>query len=224
MINKKSRKFVLVALILMAVGSLPASLALGQEKGYQKSIEPGISSGWQACDPDLLREGSVPIRKQPVVAGVAMGTKRSEVFRLFTEKNIASQQRTVPIDVFPRLIGEISHIKKAYLFYTNDRLSKLEIVFSVPLDSKVPTGEPLFNFYGELRRVLVKNYGQPTNTTDYVHPNFPYKLVALETGNAYSFDYWENADDMKILLALKGKEEAITFSLTYQYLPLFKEK
>jgi len=223
MIRDKIRRVVLVAFIIMTGGFSQTSFVLGQEKINPKPMETGLTSGWKACDPDL-GEWSIPIRKQPVVGGVPMGIKRSEVTKLFTEKNILPQQRTVPMDIFPRLIGEISYIKKAYLFYTNERLSKLEILFNVPLGSKSSTGDHLFDFYGEIRRVLVKNYGQPTNTTSYVHPNFPYKLVALETGNAYFHDYWENADDMKILVSLKGKNEVTEFSVTYQYLPLFKEK
>jgi hypothetical protein len=46
--------------------------------------------------------------------------------------------------------------------------------------------------------------------------------VALETGNAYYLDYWENADNMKILLSLKGGKGDINFNLTYQYIPLFE--
>ncbi len=223
MSKDKIQRLVLVAALVMAVGSLQTPFVLGQEKINQKSKETGITAGWKAWDPNL-GEWSIPGRKQPLVAGVPMGTKRSEVIRLFAEKNISPQLRTIPMDVFPRLPGEVSYIKKAYLFYTDDRLSKLEIVFSVPLDSKTPTGDTLFDFYGGIRGVLIKNYGQPTNTTDYVHPNFPYKLVALETGNAYFYDYWENVDDLKILLSLKGKQEVIDFSLTYQYLALFKER
>jgi hypothetical protein len=158
------------------------------------------------------------VPKKPKIAGIPMGATRSEIMSLFNSKQIAPLQRTAPMDIFPRLIGEISHIKKAYLYYTNDRLTKLQIVFTVPVDSKDMTGEPLFDFYKELRKKLLHDYGQPTNSTDYVHPNFPYTLVALETGNAYKLDYWENVDDMKILLSLKGRKEVIDFSLTYQYL------
>jgi hypothetical protein len=42
--------------------------------------------------------------------------------------------------------------------------------------------------------------------------------VAIETGNASKFDYWENVDDLKILLTLKGKDGEIECALTYQYL------
>jgi hypothetical protein len=164
------------------------------------------------------------IQKRPIVSGVSLGSQRSEITKLFKDKNISPLQRTVPMDVFPRLIGEISYIKKANLFYNKDRLSKINIVFNLPYDPKTPTGEPLFEFYKELRKNLLRSYGQPTNTMSYVHPNFSYELVALETGNAYFFDYWENVDDMKILLSLKGKEGEIDFTLTYQYIPLFEEK
>jgi hypothetical protein len=92
------------------------------------------------------------------------------------------------------------------------------MLFNVPTDTKNLTGEYLFDLYKELRKKLVHDYGQPTNTTDYCHPNFSYTLVALETGNAYKLDYWENVDDLKILLSLKGREGEIDFSLTYQYL------
>jgi hypothetical protein len=163
-------------------------------------------------------EATYRVPKKPVIAGIPMGASRSEIMSLFNSKQIAPLQRTAPMDTFPRLIGEISHIKKAYLFYTNDRLTKLNILFSVPADSKNLTGEPIFEFYKELRKKLTNDYGQPTNSTDYVHPNFQYTLVALESGNAYKLDYWENVDDMKILLSLKGREGEIDFFLTYQYL------
>jgi hypothetical protein len=159
-----------------------------------------------------------------VVAGIPLGAHRSKISRIFSEKNIQPQQQTAPMDTFPRLIGEISFIKKANLFYTKDRLSKLNIIFDVPIDSKTTAGEPLFDFYSELRKNLIETYGQPTNTTSYVHPNFHYQLVALETGNAYFFDYWENVDDMKVLLSLKGRGGEIELTLTYQYLPLFEKK
>ncbi|MFH0789628.1 MAG: hypothetical protein V2B13_18715 [Pseudomonadota bacterium] len=155
--------------------------------------------------------------KKPVIAGIPLGAHRSEITSLLISKQIAPLQRTAPMDSFPRLIGEISYIKKAYLYYTRDRLSKLTILFDVPVDKNL-TGEPLLGFYKELREKLIRDYGQPTNSTAYVHPNFPYTLVALETGNAFNLDYWENVDDMKILLSLKGREEKIDFSLTYQYL------
>ncbi len=163
-------------------------------------------------------------KKTPVVAGIPLGAYRSEISRIFSEKNIQPQQQTAPMDTFPRLIGEISFIKKANLFYTKDRLSKLNIIFDVPIDSKTTAGEPLFDFYNELRKNLNQTYGQSTNTTSYVHPNFHYQLIALETGNAYFFDYWENVDDMKILLSLKGRGGEIELTLTYQYLPLFENK
>lgn len=162
--------------------------------------------------------------KKQIIAGIRMGSERSEIQKMLSEKGIMPQQRTSAMDTFPRLPGEITYIKKAYLFYTKDKLSKISIIFNVPVNSKDSSGDQLFNFYGEVRKTLIQTYGQPTNTTSYVHPNFPYKLVALETGNAYYFDYWENVDDLKILLSLKGEKEEINFSLTYQYIPIFKEK
>lgn len=162
--------------------------------------------------------------KKQIIAGIRMGSERSEIQKTLAEKGIMPQQRTSTMDTFPRLPGEITYIKKAYLFYTKDKLSKISILFNVPVDSKDSSGDLLFNFYGEVRKTMIQTYGQPTNTTSYVHPNFPYKLVALETGNAYYFDYWENVDDLKILLSLKGEKEEINFSLTYQYIPIFKEK
>jgi hypothetical protein len=195
--------------------------AMGQESKNQKmspASEAGVPTSYTKSD------DTTATHKRPVLAGVPLGAYRSEITRIFSEKNISPQQRTAPMDIFPRLIGEISFIKKANLFYTQDRLSKLNIIFDVPIDSKTMTGEPLFDFYSELRKNLIQTYGQPTNNTSYVHPNFHYQLVALEMGNAYFFDYWENADDMKILLSLKGREEKIEFTLTYQYLPLFEER
>ena len=186
-----------------------------------KNNKPGFGNGVPAT---ASRDWNPKNKKQPVVAGVPLGATRSEIMRIFSAKNISPQQRTGPADIFPRLIGEISYIKKAYVFYTDDQASKLHIIFNVPPDLKKNTGESLFGLYRELRKSLVQLYGQPTNTTAYVHPNFPYELVALETGNAYFFDYWENVDDLKILLSLKGQKEEIDFSLTYQYLPLFVEK
>ena len=215
-----------IFIILMAAGVflLLTIPVMGEEVKPQKnSVAGGLKKDWKELDPKL-GEGTIRNKKQPLVAGVPLGVPRSEIMRLFSAKNISPQQRTAPADIFPRLIGEISYIKKAYLFYTHDRLSKIEILFDVPIDSKNMTGESLFQFYKELRKQLVRYYGQPTNTTAYVHPNFTYELVALETGNAYYFDYWENVDDLKILLSLKGQKEKIDFSLTYQYLPLFAEE
>jgi len=193
---------------------------MGQESKNQRmspASKAGVPTSYTKSD------DTTASHKRPVLAGVPMGSPRSEIFTIFSEKNISPEPRTAPMDIFPRLIGEISFIKKANLFYTQDRLSKLNIIFDVPIDSKTMTGEPLFDFYSELRKNLMRTYGQPTNTTSYVHPNFHYQLIALETGNAYFFDYWENADDMKILLSLKGREGKIEFTLTYQYLPLFEE-
>lgn len=214
-------------LIVVLIGGICFSKAIpviGQEVKDQKPpIEAGSVNGPKEWDPKL-GEWLLKRQKRPVVAGVPMGSQRSEIMRIFSEKNISPQQRTVPMDIFPRLIGEISYLNEAHLFYTKDRLSKLKMIFNVPIDAKTSSGGPLFNFYGELRKNLVRGYGQPTNTTSYVHPNFSYELVALETENAYFFDYWENVDDMKVLLSLKGRDGEIAFTLTYQYLPLFEEK
>lgn len=219
--NKKMNKLIGVILITAGILYLIPVFVMGQDDKSQKSpIAAGVPTG---SDPKL-GEWTGKKQKKPTIAGVPLGAERSEIMRIFSEKNISPQQRTVPMDIFPRLIGEISYLNKAHLFYTKDRLSKLNMIFHVPIDAKTPTGEPLFNFYGELRKNLVRSYGQPTNTTAYVHPNFSNKLVALETRNAYFFDYWENVDDMKILLSLKGRDGEIAFTLTYQYLPLFEEK
>jgi hypothetical protein len=201
--NKTGRYFLgIVTLAAFVIPSSPPVMA--QPQGKNGEVK---ASEWTTRAP-----------KKVTIAGIPMGAKRSEIMSLFNSKEIAPLQRTAPMDTFPRLIGEISHIKKAYLFYTNDRLTKLNILFSMPVDSGALTGEALFDFYKELRKKLVHDYGQPTNSTDYVHPNFTYALVALENGNAYKLDYWENVDDMKILLSLKGREGDIDFSLTYQYL------
>ena len=223
--NNNRIKIKWVGFIVFMVGvSWAATIfpVMGQEGKNQKMFpasEAGVPTRYQK-----FADTTAKSYKQPVVAGVPLGSPRSEIFRIFSEKNISPQQRTVPMDIFPRLIGEISYIKKANLFYTQDRLSKLNMIFDVPIDTKTLTGGPLFDFYGELRKNLIRTYGQPTNTTSYVHPNFPYQLVALETGNAYFFDYWENVDDLRVLLSLKGREEEVEFTLTYQYLPLFEEK
>jgi hypothetical protein len=203
MIKNKIGRYVLgiVTLAVFIISPLPTVMA--QKEGKNGDYKPG----------EWTRNP-----QKPVIAGIPMGAKRSEITSLFNSKQIAPLQRTAPMDIFPRLVGEISHIKKAYLFYTDDRLTKLNILFSVPVDSTDMIGEPLFEFYKELRKKLIHDYGQPTNFTAYVHPNFSYTLVALETGNAFKLDYWENVDDMKILLSLKGRGGEIDFSLTYQYL------
>lgn len=200
---------VFVMVVILVSTTFPV---MGQETKNKKMFpasETGVPTSYQ---------------KIPVVAGIPLGAHRSEISRIFSEKNIQPQQQTASMDTSPRLIGEISFIKKVNLFYTKDRLSKLNIIFDVPIDSKTTAGEPLFDFYKELRKNLIETYGQPTNTTSYVHPNFHYQLVALETGNAYFFDYWENVDDMKVLLSLKGRGGEIELNLTYQYLPLFEKK
>jgi hypothetical protein len=206
-----------IVFMMGVIGAATTFPVMGQE-GKNQKISPSPETG-VLNDYSKSVDWGIKSRKQP---GVPLGSQRSEIIRIFSEKNISPQQRTVPMDIFPRLIGEISFIKKANLFYTQDRLSKLNMIFDVPIDSKTLTGEPLFDFYGELRKNLIRTYGQPTNTTSYVHPNFPYRLIALETGNAYFFDYWENVDDLKILLSLKGREGEVEFTLTYQYLPLFE--
>ena len=217
--------FILAGLITTGAGPLN-----GQELKDQKiSIDsggqkyPGSGTAQWTRGDGILGEMAFKMPKRPVVAGLPMGSLRTEVTRLFSEKNIAPLQRVAPMDIFPRLIGEISYVQKAYIYYTMDRVSKVDLLFEVPIDPKIQTGQNLFDFYKELRKTLTRHYGQPTNTTSYVHPNFSYQLVALETGNAYYFDYWENVDDLRILLSLKGKGEKINFSLTYQYLPLFKD-
>jgi hypothetical protein len=223
--NSNRIKFKWYGFIIFIMGVILISTTftvMGQEGKNQKmslASEDAVTTSYTKSADTTGRS-----HKQPVVAGVPLGAPRSEITRIFAEKNISPQQRTAPMDIFPRLIGEISFIKKANLFYTQDRLSKLNITFDVPIDSKTMTGEPLFDFNGELRKNLIRIYGQPTNTTSYVHPNFPYQLIALETGNAYFFDYWENVDDMKVLLSLKGREGEIELTLTYQYLPLFEER
>jgi hypothetical protein len=225
MIKNKNGKVILGIVMLSALFISPPPSVVAQGEGVTKKpdkIELEALKGGKNGEFDYkLGEWRLRNPKKPVIAGIPLGGKRSDIMGLFTSKQIAPLQRTSPMDSFPRLIGEISHIKKAYLLYTQDRLSKLTILFNVPIDPKDPTGEPLFEFYKELRKKLVHDYGQPTNSTAYVHPNFPYTLVAVETGNAFNLDYWENADDMKILLSLKGREGEIYFSLTYQYLPLF---
>jgi hypothetical protein len=223
--NKMKRYLFVVFLIAGLSGFIPRTTALvmGQEEKTQ-TISPAVGApAMNGKENDTKPEAlTAKNQKQVMVAGVPLGFKRSEITRLFFDKNILPLQRTAPMDIFPRLIGEISHIQKAYLYYTSDRLSKLNIVFNLSIDPKIMTGEPIFDYYEELRKDLIKNFGQPTNTTSHVHPNFPYKLIALETGNAYFFDYWENVNDMKVLLSLKGGEGKIDFTLTYQYLPLFE--
>jgi hypothetical protein len=226
--RKKIEQYLLVVFLIAGLlGIFPkiTTPAMGQEEKSQ-TISPAVGApSINGKENDQKLEAiTSKNQKQVMVAGVPLGFKRSEIIRLFSEKNISPLQRTAPVDIFPRLIEEIPCIQKAYLYYTKDRLSKLNMVFNVSLDPKIMTGEPIFDYYGELRKDLVRNFGQPTNTTAHVHPNFPYKLIALETGNAYFFDYWENVNDMKVLLSLKGGEGKIDFTLTYQYLPLFEEK
>jgi hypothetical protein len=224
MVKNKIGKVILFFVTLAAfLISAPASImAQGAEEGITKKLpQSEVSKGGKNWDYHL-GEWRVRNPKKPVIAGIPLGGIREDIMSLLTSKQIAPLQRTAPMDSIPRLPGEISYIKKAYLFYTHDRLSKLKILFNVPVDPKEPTGEPLFEFYKELRKKLVHDYGQPTNSTAYVHPNFQYTLVAVETGNALNLDYWENADDMKVFLSLKGREGEIDFSLTYQYLPIFK--
>jgi hypothetical protein len=222
MINNKIRKFLLVVVVLAVFFIPTASPVIGQEVKSQKMSTQGeTTSDWKEYD-YKFGDWTLQNRKKMVVAGIPLGAKRSEITKLLMGKNISPLQRTVPMDIFPRLIGEISYLKKAYFFYTKDQLSKLTLIFNVS-DEKTSTGEPLFEFYKELEKNLTHHYGQPTNNTNYVHPNFYYTLVALETGNAYFFDYWENVEDMKILLSLKGRKGEIDFSLTYQYLPVFEE-
>lgn len=220
--NKSARVW---GIILIIMGMLVAFTlpALGQVGLDKAPIEGWMKKDWRESDIDYSG-GVKKHRKQPIVAGIPLGAKRSEITRLYTGRHISAQQRTVPMDTFPRLMGEISYIQKAYLYYTKDRVSKIKILFSVPIETKSQSGDSLFDFYKELRKNLVKIYGQPTNNTDYVHPNFSYRLVALETGNATLFDYWENVDDLKILLSLTGKDQEIEFSLSYQYIPLFEEQ
>jgi hypothetical protein len=222
MINNKNGKFLVIIAVLTVFFIPTTPPVIGQEiKSNKMPAQGEATPDWKTWD-YKLGEWTEKNRKKIVIAGIPMGTKRSEIMSLLTGKNIAPLQRTVPMDIFPRLIREISYLKKAYLFYTKDQLSKLTLLFNVPYE-KTSTGEPLFEFYKELLKKLTQHYGQPTNNTAYVHPNFAYTLVALETGNAYFFDYWENVEDMKILLSLKGRDGEINFSLTYQYLPLFEE-
>jgi len=214
-------KMIGLRIMTLTVFLFSPNLPLLAQEDY-KIIEkkPKLMTEVSKEKPNGDAKGGLWIRnpKKPVIAGVPMGASRQEVTDLFKAKHIAPSQRSAPLDIFPRLIGEISFIKKAYLYYTGDRLTKLTILFNVPPDNQNKIGEPLFEFYKEIRNKMVRDYGQPTNTTDYLHPNMYYTLVALETGNAYKFDYWENVDDMKILLSLKGKDGEIECSLTYQYL------
>jgi len=208
----------IMAMVIFLFSSNLPLLAQEDHKTTEKYPKTGVGvskdrPNGEANEPLLLKNP-----KKPVIAGVPMGASRREITDLFNAKHIAPSQRSAPLDIFPRLIGEISFIKKAYLYYTGDRLTKLTILFNVPPDNQNKIGEPLFDFYREIRKKMVRDYGQPTNTTSHVHPNFYYTLVAFETGNAYKLDYWENVDDLKILLSLKGKDGEIECSLTYQYL------
>ncbi len=226
MSRNKIEVFLLIFFLLAGIlgfFSLTASPVMGEEgKSHLLSSGTGDSSINDKENNQAIEAMPAKQQKQVFVGEVPLGTKRSELIKLFSEKNITPLLRTAPMDIFPRLIGEIPYIQKAYLYYTKDQVSKIEIIFKVPIDPKTMTGAPIFDYYGELRQELIRLFGQPTNTTAHVHPNFPYKLVALETGNAYFFDYWENVSDMKVLLSLKGAEGEINFSLIYQYLPLFE--
>jgi hypothetical protein len=196
---------------------------MGQEEKSQTLSRETGAPAMRGKEMDQNPEGlNAKRQKQVILAGVPLGIKRAEITRIFSENYISPLLRTAPMDIFPRLIGEIPNVQKAYLYYTRDQLSKINISFTVPIDPKTMTGEPIFDYYSVLRKDLIRTFGQPTNSTAHVHPNFPYKLIALETGNAYFFDYWENVNDMKVLLSLKGGEGEINFNLTYQYLPLFE--
>ena len=196
----------------------PSLLLAQSDHKADYPVKPTIETSKEKPNGDS--KGAVWVRppKKVVISGVPLGASRGQITALFKANNIVPTQRSAPLDIFPRLIGEISSIKNAYLYYSQDRLTKLTILFKTPPDNQNNIGEPLFNLYKELRNKLVRDYGQPTNTTDYLHPNFYYNLVALEYGNAYKLDYWENVDDMKVLLSLKGKDGEIECALTYQYL------
>lgn len=189
-----------------------------QKYNYLKIVIPLMMTialtNWASAQPPGL--------KKPQVAGIIMGSTRAEVVQYMKDKNISPMQRMLRIDAYPRLPKDLAHVQKAYLFFTKDQLSKVNIVFTVPHDTKNETADPILEYYHQLRDKLMQRYGNPTNSTAYVHPHFHYLLVALETGNAYYLDYWENADNMKILLSLKGGKGDINFNLTYQYIPLFE--
>jgi hypothetical protein len=216
--KKEEMKKICLGIITLAVFLFPCPSLLLAQGDTKNQTKPMLTPPKER--PTEETKGPVYTRtpKKAVIAGVPLGASRGEITALFNAKKIAPTQRSAPMDIFPRLIGEISFIKKAYLYYNQDRLTKLTIFFNAPPDNPNNAGEPLFELYREIRKKLVNDYGQPTNTTDYLHPNFYYQLVAIETGNASKFDYWENVDDLKILLTLKGKDGEIECALTYQYL------
>jgi hypothetical protein len=151
-----------------------------------------------------------------------MGAEKDEIHKIFSEARIPLKLSTDSVDVYSQSVIKLNYLKEVWLYYMNGRLAKILFKFSPPIDPYNQTADFILGFYKKLRTFLVKNYGEPTNSMNYIHPNFYYKLVALETGNAYLFDFWENAEGMRVLLYLKGKDMEINFCLAYEYIPLFE--
>ena len=161
-------------------------------------------------------------KSNPEVFGIPMGAEKDEIHKIFSEARIPLKLSTDSVDVYSQSVIKLNYLKEVWLYYMNGRLAKILFKFSPPIDPYNQTADFILGFYKKLRTFLVKNYGEPTNSMNYIHPNFYYKLVALETGNAYLFDFWENAEGMRVLLYLKGKDMEINFCLACEYIPLFE--
>jgi len=163
-------------------------------------------------------------KSHPEVFGIPIGAEKDRIHKIFSEAHIPLKLSTDSVEVYSQSVIKLNYLKEVGLYYVNGKLAKILFKFSPPIDPNAQTADFILGFYKKIRTFLIRSYGEPTNSIYYIHPNFYYKLVALETGNAYLFDFWENAEGMRVLLYLKGKDMSINFGLAYEDISLFEKE